>query len=153
MDFQCLQESAVCVCVLMYACVYMSSVLICHALPYSLRQGISLNLELIDWLDWLANEFQGGPTGYVPLVLGLQTCITTCSFSVGAGDLSLGSHTCTSTLLSEHRSSATRSTYNSLANFKLVEQTFGSLCSKYHELPEHSCSTGKTCSLSFSGAE
>ena len=35
-----------------------------------LRQGLSLNLELIDWLDWLVSEPQGS-SSLCHLLLGL----------------------------------------------------------------------------------
>ena len=84
---------SVCVCIwrgdahiCVYACQGQGSMLGVVSLsspkPYFLKQDLSLNLELINLLDWLAGEFTR-LSRLCFLVLGLQVCFSTMfSFSM-----------------------------------------------------------------------
>lgn len=50
------------------------------------EKGLSLNMELTDWSDWLVSKPLDPPVS-VPPVLGLQVHATKLSFYVSAGDL------------------------------------------------------------------
>lgn len=62
------------------------------ASPHLLRQGLSLNLELTDWLDWLASKsYESSCTR----ITGLE-CRT---FYISAGESQFESHACLASIL------------------------------------------------------
>lgn len=77
----CMHVSVSCVC----ECVWAgqrsrSGISLSHSLPYVLEQGLSLNLGLTDWLQWLASEPRGS-TCVCLLNTELQTQAATPGFT------------------------------------------------------------------------
>ena len=67
-----------------------------------LRHGLSLNLELASWLDWLAHDLLDPLVSALhPVVLSLWMYATRPSFYVSSRDLNSGPHVCTSTSSTE----------------------------------------------------
>lgn len=72
-----------CVCACLCACVWKPeqtlNVLLDCSPSYVLRQGLSINLHLTDWLSWLANQLWGFASSVLPPCLPeslrLQQCV------------------------------------------------------------------------------
>lgn len=65
-----------CVCACLCACVWKPeqtlNVLLDCSPSYVLRQGLSINLHLTDWLSWLANQLWGFASSVLPPCLPLS---------------------------------------------------------------------------------
>lgn len=70
-----------------YACVrrQLLDVFLNCALPYFLRQLLSLNPELLNWAV-LASHVLQVSTGFAPATQNLQTCDMMASVNMGVGD-------------------------------------------------------------------
>lgn len=71
-------NSCVCICACVYGCTFQRSMMVAsHGSPPCFsRQGLTLNLELTPWFNWLASKSQNPPVFIFP-ELGLQTCCQT----------------------------------------------------------------------------
>lgn len=62
--------------------------------------GLSLKLELTNWLDRLTNELRGFTSlSHLPLSAEVPERTTTLAFYIGARDLSSGLHACMASVL------------------------------------------------------
>lgn len=77
----------------------MSGVFLYCFSPYGLRQGLSPNLGFTILARLTASKPLGSTCLYLPLVLGLQICLTIPSFLPGADYANVGSHDCSANTL------------------------------------------------------